>query len=271
MEEITQPQVTESETAAPQAEQAEPTAATEQATPQAEELKVKYKFNHEEVEEVYDPSVYQKGKNYDKIHEQLENSKTKIDQYENSKSNQLLQDMAADRGVTVEQLVDAMEASRLSKKAQEKGLTVEQFKQQQTEAADRVKNDTELARLKKFEADTLAQQEAEQAANAEITAFREANPDVKQINPEVLQKWQNGVPLQEAQDMVTAQKRIVELEKQLGIKTVNDENAEASTGKLGGGAEHEPELTAEMIAKMSPAEQTKNHARIWEFLTGSKN
>jgi hypothetical protein len=47
---------------------------------------------------------------------------------------------------------------------------------------------------------------------------------------------------------------------------VNNENAGASTGKLGGAATTETPLTDEMIAKMSPEELDKNHERIAKHL-----
>lgn len=271
MDTSTQPEVDVAQTAQPEAESQADVQGTQTEVENTEnQPKFKVKYNKEEKELSFDEAreYAEKGMNYDKVLSQRDEYQTKIDQYENSKSNKLLKAMAADRGMTVEQYVDAMEISRLNKKAQEQGITVDQLKKQQEDAATKAEKDAKLARLEKFEADTLAQQEADKAAQAEIAAFREAHPDIKQLDPDVVQKWQKGVPLQEAHDMVMQAQRIAELEKQLGIKQVNDENAEASTGKLGGSAEHEPELTLERIAKMTSAEIDANWDRIEKKLFG---
>lgn len=272
METSTQPEVDVTQTAQPEAEAQADVQGTQTGVENTEnQPKFKVKYNKEEKELTIDEAreFAEKGMNYDKVLSQRDEYKTKNDQYENSDEIKLWQELAKEKGMTVKEFINSFKTSRLAKKAQEQGISVEKLKQQQAEAADRAKKDERLAALEQFESDTLAQQEAERAAKEEVAAFKEAHPDVT-LDQSVIDDWNAGVPLVKAFNFYEQSKEITELQKQLGIETANAENAEASTGKLGGGAEHETELTDELIAGMNKSEIDANWDRIDAKLFGVK-
>lgn len=181
------------ESTAPQVEEEQPTEPVEDTTPtedvdeklaehQPEPVKLKIKYNHQEIELGEDEAVplIQKGMNYDKLQERLNATQADAEKYGKLKQLSELYGMQDD------QLLEALYNQYYEATAQQNGLTAEQ-----------IRKDTELKQKEqalKQKEETLTKSEADKQMYAK---FLETFPNAKpaDIKPETWQKVNSGMDL----------------------------------------------------------------------------
>lgn len=235
-----------------------------EAAPQA----IKVKFNHEEKEIPISEAqiLAQKGMNYDKVAERLQ-------AYESDETIKQVDRLASELGVTRKDVLTKwIEEATASKAAQ---------LAESTDPAELAKQllETKTERdLTKKERDALkAAQEQQERIDHQISEFTKAYPNVKldEIPGEVLDIARDeGTSLKLAYkaylaDVLAKEKEA--LEQQLGVKNVNDANADSSMGSAQSSGTTQPaELSEESIRKMTPAEKRANMPRILEWMKKPK-
>lgn len=194
------------------------TETTEEAieTP-SEPLKFKVKYNKEEQELTYDDAVplIQKGMNYDKLQERLQ-------QFESDPKLALIQELAADQGLTPDEYVQQVREWREQEK-------LNQLIQSNI-PEDLAKEVLETRKLRdeiKQEKEQKAKQEQEGKEFQEFfqtykeNTGKDFDPQKDQLPPEVWEIQAQGVPLKFAY----LQHHTKELQNQLKILKQNEENA----------------------------------------------
>lgn len=269
MEEINaQPQAQE----AAQAESAEV-----KETPSDAEVKtIKVKYNHEEMELPIDEAVkhIQKGMNYDKVFDQLE-------QLKGDKALKFLDAQAQKLGKTREQLVDLWDAElrqrEVEQYAEENGyspevakklLEAEQIKQREVEK-ERIANEKAIQEAEKTERN-----------KKQLADFVEKNPSVKveELPKEVLDDWlEQGIPLlkaykaYQAEQIPSIQERLKAMEEKLNADETNKSNAETSMGSTETkGNTTIKEINQETIGKMSQSQIQQNWNVIQKLIEEGK-
>ena len=212
---------------------------------------VKVKYNHEEKEMPVEDVVVlaQKGMNYDKVYTKAQELESKLQGYEAQIGEYRTKEEQRKAEDQVKQLVgdgiDETVAKQLVE-AQAKATITEQ----------------ELTQLK-----------AKAAVENQINVFKAERPDVnlEAIPDEVIEAAKkSGNLLKEfnAWESGALRAKLAELEKQLGTKQANDENAAASMGSAETkGSSALVKIDEKTIARMSPEELKTNHKSIWEYLT----
>lgn len=235
---------------------------------------VKYKYNHEDValdlskeEDMQKAAEYLREGRYF-----LEKGKDKLSGYENDEGYKWLRGAAKQFGVTTADLAKmwgpGLENKIVSEYAATNGLTTQMAKDElQSNAVFNTLMD-ELDEMK-------AVNQQEDAINAQIDELIEANPDIDiaGVPDEVLRiaKAQN-VPLKAAYDIHQSgvkEAKIAELEKQLGIRKVNEVNADSSMGAAAGAA-FGGELNEDMIKNMTSAQRQANMPKILAWMHRKK-
>jgi hypothetical protein len=188
------------EPAQPQAEGEEPVEGTPtepqepegQTEKQTEEpIKIPYKFNGEEGElplEEAQPLI-QKGMNYDKVF-------TKLQEIENGPVMQLINDLANQSGMTIEQYV---QAARENMKQQELNELIQKNIPEDL-AREMIENKRFREEYQVKEKQRQAEEKTKTEVDNELSDFRKAYPGVKNqdIPKEVWDKVNEGVPLKYA-------------------------------------------------------------------------
>jgi hypothetical protein len=276
--EFTQPQVdditTQTKVDEPASQNVE-TTAEQQADQGAEtsanqyKLKITYNDAEEELDEETARTLAQKGKNYDKKVSQLDEATTKLRDYDSNELIQYLKKQAEKSNVSFsdfsKRYFERLNEQSDAEIARQKKIPIDEVRAQRiaNERAERA--EAELATVK----NKAAEQER---AESELEELKKAYPDAltKPLPKEVVDAYKAGANLvREYKHYIELNGLRSEIEKmtsQQQIEHVNNENAGASTGKLGGAATTETPLTDEMIAKMSPEELDKNHERIAKHL-----
>ena len=142
------------------------------------------------------------------------------------------------------------------------------------------------AKLKEYESSDLAKPalgktvynplNAQKTVNGQLKDFIQRNPgvDPRELPQQVIDEWRDGVPLNEAASRHQAhgyKSEIDVLQKQIGQMKTNASNASASMGRpQSNGSTQQQPLSQQSIKNMSKKELSRNHERIWEFLTGVK-
>ena len=262
------PQEVKTGEAPPPAEPKVDPAKTE-ANPQKWRLKV----NREELEVEHDKVIEyaQKGMDYDRIHTELLEKRKALEELQNHPGVKFVENASKKTKIPPSELVAKWEAEELRRqdaaKAAEtkKPIEVIQALREKDEAkqeADVIKAELE----KKKQKEVADKQFAE-----EMREFIRNHPDVKELPEEVTKDVENGIPIAKAYSTYELKVKVKELEDKLKTQEANASNAEASTGALGSAETGVPfEITEEAIAKMTPDELKKNHAKVWAFLTGAK-
>ena len=199
--------------------------------PLLEELSKKVKYNKESVnvDSVEDLITnFQKGLNYDKVQEKLNN-------LQNSKAETYLNEKAKELGLSVDEYIDEV---RNYEREQEKQKELERLQElmdnnipediaREVIAAGQLRKQLQAEKNELKEQKAQAEREAQK--NKEYEEFIEAYPDVKaeDIPKEVFEKAE-GSSLKEAY----SEWKIKELEKKLSIQEQNEKNAKSSVGSV---------------------------------------
>lgn len=190
----------------------EPGAETEEAN---QLFKIKYNGNEEELTLDQMTELAQKGRNYDHVREERDNLRGKSGRYES-----FLQKLADKAGVSIDEQIDLTEAMWLMDEEAEKGNSL-------TEAEA-------LLRVQRNRNEVQSEQEtpAESKADAEISRFMKAYPDVraenipKEVWDEVNQNEGNLLGAYQAWENRQLKAEIEKLKKEAH----NERNAQRSTG-----------------------------------------
>lgn len=233
--------------------------AIENAQPQAtqepaEAPKVKYKYNHQDVEEVFDPATYQKGKNYDKIHEKLQ-------AYEQDESLKILDEIANEYKVPKADLVKRWKAELAENSVKEYAEQYDIPPEVAKELIDS-KRERDLYKNQYLTAEQIRKKQ-EHIEN-QIKEFKEAYPDVKDadIPDSVIEMARDRqIPLKiayEAYLAPTLKERVEKMEQELKVKNVNEENSASSMGSAASAGDTQiGEFTEESVAAMTSEQRRK--------------
>lgn len=274
-ETVTQPEVTEVQTAQPEAVEPEAPAEGEVA-PAVDPPKFKVKYNKEEKELEYDEAVplIQKGMNYGKLEtrlEELQKEKEKWKEYEETTSL-LAKDIGVSESEVSKRLREQHFARQDKKRAESEGITVEQAKARRISETRASQLENENQTLKQQLTEKEQQDQLVELKRQEWVEFKEAFPNINELPEEVNEKWLHGTPPKQAysdwQEKSELKRKLKEMEDRLGITETNQSNAEASTGALGAGADPDKPLTLDDVNKMTPTELAKNHDRIIKEVYG---
>jgi len=218
---------------------------------------IKIKYNKEEVALDREKAIElaQKGMNYDKIYEKLQ-------QLENDPRLSFVEQQAQRYGMTAEQYLEAV------REAEEQEQLNELIQQNIPEEIAK-----EIMENRKFreqwEQERRAREQEEQR-QADYQAFLETFPDVKpeDIPQSVWEEVKQGKSLVDAYTRYENQLLRQQLEGLQGKKEVekkNEENKQATTGSVTGqGDGKQPYFTKEQVEKMSVEEINKNWKAIME-------
>lgn len=253
----------QTETAIPQAQAADITAEMQdekEITPEPAKIKVKY--NHEEKEIPLEEAITlaQKGMNYDKVLNQLEELK-------NDEALKIADKLASQYGVSRAELLKKWEvdiSQREIAECAEKNDIPPEVAEKLLEA-ERIKKEREAEKQTKADEDKRKKTMDEQEK-----VFREAYPDVKDadIPDEVLHLWLNGTDLTtayRAYESSSLKKRLIEMEKEIAALKTNEENAETSMGSAQTQGDAKPfKVTKEWIRNAAPQEYEKHRHEILE-------
>lgn len=239
-----------------------PADSTETPAPEETTPFLQVKYNKEEValskEEA--ATLAQKGMNYDKVKQAKEELEQK---FNNDPSRQYVNTLAEEYGVDPEKVLEKLNADALALIAKKEGKTVAEIKAERALA----EKDATIADLSKYKTEIEQKTQASEQLQQETEAFEKAHPGVP-ITQEMLEMWGRGY------DMETAFEKdsyVKELEKKLNIKKTNEENAAASTGRIGNQEDgHIAEITPEVIKDMTPQQLEKHHSKVWSALTSKK-
>ncbi len=235
-------------------------------------MKVKYNKEEIELDENKTREYTQKGMNYDKVKNELEQSKKNFEDLQQNSSLAFLDRIAKDNGVSradiVKQMEDEFNQSEIDKLVNDKDIDITFAKEVQTLKSDNKKNTAELTKYKQTEAQTKGLKDLQAQ---EYQAFHEAYPDVtnEQIPDEVVLEWNKKVPLLTAYVSYENKKlkdKISEFEETRRIESVNIDNADKSTGALGTGGGTQNELTQEIFDNMTPVQMESSMDEIIEKL-----
>jgi len=266
--ESTQPQV---DTAQPQADVGKetPSIGKPAETESQPFLTVKYLGQEKPLSADEAREYAERGMNYEKIKEKL--TKAEQDLADSQQYKEFVSEIAQDLGRPPNEAMKIWKDSYWERKdaevAEEKGITVEAARELRI-----AKTEAEIAKrenkMLKTQRETEEQErKAQEAIREELDKFLTAHPDIELPLPDgVVSKINEGIPLEAAYNLYVYERKVKDLEEKANIQQANSENAAASTGKLGGGAEHHPDLTEEQIEKMSPNERIANFDRIRKFL-----
>lgn len=245
------------------------TESTEQATENAEEQATpslldsfEYQYNKENVkpqsmEELKE--LAEMGRYY------KEQAKSKLESYKNDPRIGLVERLAAENNMEVDQYLEAVDKQREYDKIQ----AIATEKQVPIEIANELYQKVKLEEKYQNETNTL-KQEAEEKADLE--KFVKMYPDVKDLPPEVVKQWVPGTKLTDVYkdyEYNQMKAKISEYESKINTQNQNAENAEASTGSVTGNGAVTGGLTEAMIEKMSPKELMKRWPEV-KKLTGMK-
>lgn len=264
--------------AQPQAQEAAQAESAEvKETPSDAEVKtIKVKYNHEEMELPIDEAVkhIQKGMNYDKVFDQLE-------QLKGDKALKFLDEQSKKLGKSREQLVDLWESELRQREVDQyaeangyppeiaqKLLEAEQIKQREVEK-ERIANEKAIQEAEKTERN-----------KKQLADFVEKNPSVKveELPKEVLDDWlEQGIPLlkaykaYQAEQIPSIQERLKAMEEKLNADETNKSNAETSMGSTETkGNTTIKEINQETIGKMSQSQIKQNWNVIQKLIEEGK-
>lgn len=197
--------------------------------PLLEELSKKVKYNKENVsiESLEDLiNGYQKGLNYDKIQEKLEN-------LQNSKAETYIRNKADELGITVDEYMDQVEGyERQQKEEREKERLAEMVENGVPE--DLAKEVIATAELRKQlqakENELKAKEEASKKKEAEDKEYQDFLTNFPDVNPE-------DIPKEVFEDAVNSnlssaymKYKLKDLENQLKVAKQNEENSASTVG-----------------------------------------
>lgn len=204
-----------------------PSTESEDAQKKEEQPKFKIKFNHQEEEISYEDAVplIQKGRNYDKLQERLNELQSNPALSKYSK----VQEVSALLGYqTDDELIEALYQTHYQRTAEEKGLTPAQ-----------VRKEHELAQKEKSltEKETAAQKQARESEM--YSRFAENFPDVKaeMIKPETWVKVNAGM------DLTTAYTQQVNEDLQNELKILKQNQANSKKAPISSVSKHGAEPT----------------------------
>jgi hypothetical protein len=254
MEEITQPKVEI------EATPADSTPAPEETTPF---MQVKYNKEEVALDQEQATTYAQKGMNYDKIKESRDEIQS---QYDNDGARKYIQSLAEEHNLTPDQALAKLNNDRATRLATKQGITPEAY--QANQQIETLKG--ENAGLQKYKDTADDQAKVNALLETETAEFQKAHPD-DQITEEMLTQWGKGFDMETSFQQSKEHTELIDLRKRFGIETANDENAAASTGRIGSQVDgHVAELNRESIGNMTTEQLDKNHNKVWEFLTGVK-
>ena len=180
-----------------------------------------------------------------------------------AKADALVAEIYGDQGIFTE--ADLRQAQK-ELEAESKGLTTDEYEALQYGM-------------------TVKQKEAQKQSDIDaiISLAAKEGFNVSELPNEVLTEWNNGEggrlvdiyknhsnsmkETETSKKLSEMEKKIAEYEKALGIRQVNAENAESSTGGVSGTGASVGELTEEMIDNMSP----KELSRRWDEVKKLRN
>ena len=224
---------------------------------------LKLKYNHEvrEVDELEAVELAQKGLNYDKQHEQLENYKQVDTLFEKAKT----------RGMTAKQYLDYLENTTSNNEiltfAEENGIT--DFEMAKKQYDDHITANEARATKETQRAETQKQEIGQQSYIELVTKY----PDIKKedLTPEIMADFEKGgVSLVSAYEKhktngenVSLKAQLAELQAKLSANKTNADNEDTALPSLqGGGSSITAELTAEDVNKMSTKELSQNWGAV---------
>lgn len=192
-------------------------------------LSGKIKYNKEEVnvESIEDLITgYQKGLNYDKKLQELENlQNSKLEKYAKTKADEL--------GITVDEYMDRVEAYEKEQQKAQDEARLEEFINNGVpeDIAKEVIATGELRRqLQKEQNELKAQKEAERKEKEKNQEYEKFLSDFPDVNPEDIPKE----VFEDAENSTLSDAymkwQIKELKKQLSVEKTNKENSEANVG-----------------------------------------
>lgn len=204
---------------------------TPEPTPELPKLRVK--FNHEEKELPYEEAVLyaQKGMNYDKLQERLQ-------QLESNPALSWVDKQAKAYGLTTEQYIEAVNQQQEQQKLQqllEQNIPEEYAKEMLDNRKFREQFETERqtkARQEQDQKDQIAFLEHFEKVNK-----RPFNSQIDQFPQEFWSEVQNGRKLKDVYNEYrtnTLESKLAELEQKIQTQQANTQNAQTSTGSLTG-------------------------------------
>lgn len=238
------------------------TESTEQTTEEKTDESVqtvKIKYNHEEKEIPIEEAVTlaQKGMNYDKKLEELENIKS-------DKRLSFVENMAEKYGMSVEQYMDA-----IAKQEEQRELNELIQKNIPEEIAQEILENRKYREEQKTKEQQRLDEEVE---NEMFDKFLSVYKDVKpeDIPQSVWEEVEKGVDLTDAYtkyENTQLKAKIAELTGNKEIEQKNTENAQASTGSVTGkGSVNDGYFTKEQVDNMTRQEVSKNYDKIMESM-----
>ncbi|MCD7034314.1 hypothetical protein LRR81_08710 [Metabacillus sp. GX 13764] len=183
----------------------------DELTPAEQQQLFKLKYNHEEMEVPYDEAVRlaQKGMNYDKVQERL-------NELESDPRLSFVETLAQDQGLSVPEFIQSYQQHVEQQKLDE--LV------QQNIPEEYAKEMLETRKFREQWEQEKAAKEKQEKESAEFHEFMDHFPGVKpdQIPPEVWQAQANGVPLRYAY----MEHQNQQLQSQLQVFKQNEQNAQ---------------------------------------------
>jgi len=210
--------------------------------------------NMEELQELAELGRYYKDK-----------GKEKLASYDNDPRIKLIERLASENNMPVDQYLEAVDKQRENDKIQ----AIATERQVPVEVANDLYQKVKLEERVQKESN-----ERQLTANddADLAKFVEKYPDVKELPQEVTDAWIPGTKLTEIYkdyEFNQMKAKITEYESKANIQNQNLENSEASTGSVTGNGVVTGGLTEAMIDSMSPKELMKRWPEV-KKLTGMK-
>lgn len=232
----------------------------QEMTQEEQQAFLKVKYNKEEIalDEEKAREFAQKGMNYDKVQERLQ-------QLESDPRLSFVENMAQQYGMTPEQYIEAVQQE------QEKARLDELVQKNIPE--DIAKEVLESRKFREQYQTEKQQQEEQVRTQADYNAFLGKYPDInpKDIPQSVWDEVNQGESLVNAytkyyftNENEQLKAKLSELEGKKEVEAQNEANAEASTGALGKGDGKQTYFTKEQVEKMSREEVTKNWTAIMD-------
>lgn len=197
--------------------------------PLLEELSKKVKYNKENVtiENLEDLiNGYQKGLNYDKIQEKLEN-------LQNSKAEVYLKKKADELGISVDEYMDQVEAYEKQQKAERDQERLEEMIENGVpeELAKEVIATAELRRQLQLKENELKEKEKQtEAKEKEEKEYQEFLKNFPDVNPDKIPKEVFEEAVDSDLSSAYMKYRLKELETQLKVAKQNEENSASTVG-----------------------------------------
>lgn len=188
-----------------------------------------------------------------------EKGKTQLESYKNDPRIGLVERLASENNMDVDQYLEAVEKQREYDKIQ----AIAQEKNVPVEVANELYEGIKLKEQQAREAQSI---QAERASKEDLNKFVEMYPDVKELPDEVLKAWTPGTKLTEIYkdyEYNQMKSKIEEMESKLKTHNQNIENSEASTGSVTGNGDVNDKLfTRAEVKKMSREQVKKNYSKI---------